>query len=95
VNGDIVKVIEPISNGLYAELASGHRANIAYLLALVGGIFYKDLIVIDGEQEIPAARFMAAMYDSAKPLPDLVLARRPALAAAPEIDYEHQLAAMC
>lgn len=92
---DIVTVIEPLGNGVHIELASGHRANIAYLLAAVGNVYYRDILIIDGTQQIPAAEFVASIYNGTTPIPELVLTSAQTPAAAPEIDYEHQLAAMC
>lgn len=57
-----VTVISPINANQCVEIASGERASIAYLLALVVREYRSPLVVIDGTQEVPADQFIALMH---------------------------------
>ena len=57
-----VTLIAPINSTQYVEIAQSERSNMAYLLALIARDHRDPLIVIDGDQEVPACRFIAQMY---------------------------------
>lgn len=97
MSGNIVTVISPVTASQYVEIASGNRAAIAYLLALIARDHRTPLVVIDGNREMPACQFIAEVYGTGNVMMPMITRPAPpaAPAAAPEIDYEHQLAAMC
>ena len=82
-----VTLISPINATQYVEIAQGERSSMAYLLALIARDHRDPLIVIDGDQEVPACRFIAQMYGTG--LVSMKTVTRPA----PNTNY--QLAATC
>ncbi len=83
-----VTLISPINSTQYVEIAHGERSRIAYLLALIARDHRNPLVVIDGNQEVPACRFIAQMYGTG--MVSMKTVTRPA-----GIDYDYQLAATC
>ena len=59
---NIVTVIQPVDANQHLEIASGDRSGIAYLLARLARDHLAPLVVVDGKEEMPAARFVAQMY---------------------------------
>lgn len=84
-----VTLIAPINSTQYIELAQGEPSSMAYLLAMITRDLHTPLVVIDGEQEMPACRFIAQMYGTGQ------VCNMKAITRPETIDYAYQLAATC